>query len=112
MGGDDEVQLYTAFVVPFNDFHYEKADQLGLNPDFLAKFPQGRLGERLPWFHESAGEGVDPVQRWPPAGSEEDASFTEAGHGGPEKRTRRVEADAHRRASHLRMFRLTRAVRH
>ena len=42
MGGDDDMMLYMAFLIPFNEFdRRDQADQLGLNPDLLAKFPQG-----------------------------------------------------------------------
>src|SRR3954454_7043106 len=90
MGADDEMVPYTAGRIAFNRLDMvDEAEEVGLDPDLLPQFPQGRVGKRLAGLDEAAGEAVVQRHRRSRPRREEDAP-------GPEHRDRRGEEGAGR----------------
>jgi hypothetical protein len=84
---------YMAFLVPFNEFDgSDQANKLGLNPDLLAKFPQGCLGEGLADLHLPAGQGEQPLARRLASCGQEDAPFAQDRDGGGKDGAGGIEA--------------------
>ena len=92
---------YTAVRVPFNDFDgCDEADELGHDAGLLVQFPQRRLAEGFARLHQSARQRVEAFHRRRAPHRQEDPILAEAGHGGGEQGTGRIEAvRAHRAGS-------------
>ena len=78
--------LYIALLVPFNDLDRgDKADQRGLNPDLLAKFPQA-ASQGFARFHHPAGQRIQALARRLARAARSTAAIAKHRHGGGEDR--------------------------